>query len=151
MLVDAATHSSNLRIFADWLIEREKDKLQDSFPGKGVGKVEVSPQMPLSGRERLAFYTQITLPEDFGLLVDEYYTRKARRGLLPLPASPYWLNLWNFPQAFWMYQQDFIQVMKAAVKQLQPQVEQQSAYSARTDLRRTSESDRLIEMDSQSQ
>ena len=122
MLVDAATHSDNLKIFADELIAREKTKLQESFPGKGVGKIEVSPQVPLNARERLAFYTSITLPEDFGLLIDEYYTRKARRGLLPLPASPYWLNLWNFPQAFYLYQQDFIQVMKAAYKQLAPEI-----------------------------
>ena len=112
--VTADVHNANLKRFADELVTKHKDRLSKAFPGK-LGP-QVSPMMPKPPRDRLAFYTMITAPEDFPLLVDDFYIRKYRRGWLPAPVSPYWLNLLAIPWGFELYRNDFMALYKRMVQ-----------------------------------
>ena len=118
MLVDAESHSANIKIFAEELIAKYKTGsfLQQAFPGKGPAGMMVSPMSPKTPQERLAFYTMITDPGDFGLLINPYYIERYRRGMLPAPVSPYWSSLIAIPWAFWKFQQDFIHLFQQSVK-----------------------------------
>ena len=116
--VAADVHNKNLKIFADGLIVKQKDGrfLSKAFPGR-LGPT-VSPMTPKTGPERLAFYTMITDPGDFALIIDPIYLYKQKRGLAPNPISPYWANLLSLPWAFERYRQDFINLFRAANKQI---------------------------------
>lgn len=116
--VDPETHAENLRIFAEELVKKYKDGsfLQEAFPSSGVGGIAVAPMTPKTPQERLAFYTMITDPGDFGLLINPYYIERYRRGLMPAPVSPYWSQLIAIPWAFYKYQGDFIRLFQQSIK-----------------------------------
>jgi hypothetical protein len=112
--VTAEVHNKNLKRFADELVAKHKDRLQKAFPGR-LGP-QISPMVPKPPHERLAFYTTITQPDDFPLLTDEFYVRKWRRGWLPPPVSPYWLNLLAIPWAFEFFRSDMMSLYKRMVQ-----------------------------------
>ena len=112
--VTAEVHNKNLQRYADELIAKHSTRLEKAFPGK-LGP-QVSPMTPKTARERLAFYTLITDPADFPLLLDEFYVRKYRRGWLPAPISVHWLNLLALPWVFELYRNDFLSLYKRMVQ-----------------------------------
>lgn len=117
--VPAEVQNKNIKIIADELIAKHKDRILKAFPGKlGPQVVTMTPKPP---HERLAWYTMITQPEDFPLLMDEFYVRKYRRGWLPAPVSPYWLNLLAIPWAFELYRNDFMAIYKRMVQTVSEQ------------------------------